>query len=458
MSGNLIPRATIYEIEAHRARTLSLFAQAFDTVQEAHDAARMAAPSGVFSLPTLQPSGRQWRVGRDELLAETTKVLDRSIWKHLLQSTGLEKLMDRQEVQQFNHQVEQDPPPATAENCLATMERLVGDADLIFKRGIANAFSKLDRRFKSHDGFKIGSRIVLTYAFDLFGSWGRDQDATLRDVERAFCLLDGKEQPERSAGIVGACDEKRRNGRVLERGAWEAESDYFRVKAFKNGNAHVWFKRDDLLERVNLLLADYYGAALGAGHAAAERQHAPSGAVAKNFGLFESPEKVVARIIDDASLWKRDGDPALTLLEPSAGGGNIAHAARDAGALVTCVEIQPHLVDGLRSHGFKTVAGDFLHMIPAALGQFDRVAMNPPFDLGLDVEHVRHAMDFLRPGGKLVAVMSAGVCFREDRKTADFRAYVERFEGRFHDLPALSFAEAGTNVNTVILTLRKPVA
>jgi hypothetical protein len=44
--------------------------------------------------------------------------------------------------------------------------------------------------------------------------------------------------------------------------------------------------------------------------------------------------------------------------------------------------------------------------------------------------------------------MSAGVEFREDKKTTDFRARVKRLGGSFVDLPDGSFRESGTMVNT----------
>lgn len=82
--------------------------------------------------------------------------------------------------------------------------------------------------------------------------------------------------------------------------------------------------------------------------------------------------------------------------------------------------------------------------------------MNPPFDRGRDVDHVTHALKFLKPGGRLVSIMAAGVEYRTDRKTSDFRATVERFKGSIRDLPFGSFAESGTNVNTVIVTMTNP--
>src|SRR3546814_16951918 len=87
--------------------------------------------------------------------------------------------------------------------------------------------------------------------------------------------------------------------------------------------------------------------------------------------------------------------------------------------------------------------------------------MNPPFDRGRDCDHVRHAFGFLKPGGILVAVMSARAEFRDDKRHRAFHRIVEQCRPaygwmKWHDLPAGSFAHAGTNINTVIMAIRKP--
>lgn len=66
------------------------------------------------------------------------------------------------------------------------------------------------------------------------------------------------------------------------------EGDYFRVRIFKNGNLHIWFERDDLLQSVNLLLAEYYGEAIGDGYETTKAEAAPAYHItpAKNFGAF----------------------------------------------------------------------------------------------------------------------------------------------------------------------------
>ena len=58
-------------------------------------------------------------------------------------------------------------------------------------------------------------------------------------------------------------------------------------------------------------------------------------------------------------------------------------------------------------HFPKVINRDFLTMKPGDIPQVDKIIMNPPFDRGGDCDHVRHAFQFLKPGGVLVAVMSA---------------------------------------------------
>jgi type I restriction-modification system DNA methylase subunit len=71
----------------------------------------------------------------------------------------------------------------------------------------------------------------------------------------------------------------------------------------------------------------------------------------------------------------------------------------------------------------------------------------------LDIDHVMHAFKFLKPGGKLVSVMSAGITFRQDRKAVAFREMLEAHNGQIIPLPEGSFKESGTGVNAVIVTV-----
>ncbi|MDC0935222.1 class I SAM-dependent methyltransferase, partial [Pirellulales bacterium] len=171
-------------------------------------------------------------------------------------------------------------------------------------------------------------------------------------------------------------------------------------------------------------------------------------------GFFPTPQSLVERLVEEAGLQSHH-----RVLEPSCGKGDIALAIRRAApeAHVTCVEMNRTLGDVLAAQGLDPVFGDFLQFHDPA--GFDRVLMNPPFERGADIDHVKHAYELLRPGGRLLAIMSAGPFFRSDKKSEHFRAWLEEVAGVSEQLPEVSFrgvdAFRHTGVRTRLVTIDK---
>ncbi len=512
MSSELVPHSTIEEIVGHRDKALELYRVAYDRIREAdaalkaaHDEVRLAAQGGhnehthahapeidrFYNAVALPNSAEFFRVSK--------RVTDLRVWGHLIEFTDLQHLMDHQAKDELRQQmayvpeqvdgsgklinqeeIEKGLPEVTVETIVGTLKGFAEDADTIFVRGLANAFSKLDRRFRSHDGFKIGSRVILSNAFEDSGCWSyhNHMKDTLIDIERVFLILDGKGPRATYAGIVGVVDRERKELGI----GWsnlkqsEHEGDYFKVRCFKNGNAHLWFTRKDLVEQANKLLAGYYGEVIGDGKDNPENEpdvfSNPTLVPAKHFGFYPTPKTVVELILQNDPLYLHKGETPKRILEPSAGTGAIAQALaavqrahsswgeRDSRTWkhhVTCVEIQPELAEGLRASGLYAIVHnrDFLTLSMGELRAYDLIVMNPPFDMQRDIDHVMHAWKFLKPGGELIAIMSAGVEFRQNKKAVTFRKLVETHKGRFTDLPAGSFTEVGTNVNTCFVRVTK---
>lgn len=164
----------------------------------------------------------------------------------------------------------------------------------------------------------------------------------------------------------------------------------------------------------------------------------------EDMGWFPTPAPIVAHVMQLADI-----RPEHVVLEPSAGEGAMAFVAVSFEAVVDCVEIDARRADVLRRGGVRAVnEADFLTVTPEPV--YDRVVMNPPFAKRADIHHVTHARKFLKPGGRLVAIMSGGVAFREDRLATDFRAQCESIQS----LPDGAFKESGTSVRTVVVTMR----
>jgi len=171
----------------------------------------------------------------------------------------------------------------------------------------------------------------------------------------------------------------------------------------------------------------------------------------KAFEFFETPPGLAVQLASMADI-----EPGMRVLEPSAGRGAIADAIRDfcPQCVLEVVEINPRDREVLKTKGHKIVGKDFLKFKRKG---YDRVVMNPPFSRGQDVDHVKRAFGLLKPGGRLVSVMSASVKFHGGKKFAAFREMVANYGGAIEDLPEESFREAGTLVNSIVVTLQRPL-
>lgn len=171
--------------------------------------------------------------------------------------------------------------------------------------------------------------------------------------------------------------------------------------------------------------------------------------------LFVTPGELARETVELADVAGR------TVLEPSAGTGNLARECVAQGAAsVRCIDIASACVQALQAiDGLTVKRADFLDCMPGEGEQVERIVMNPPFADGADVRHVTHAFTYwLAPGGRLVAIMSAGVRYRSDKATVAFRTLVEQHGGEIEDLPEDSFKASGTSVPTVRVVIEKPAS
>lgn len=377
--------------------------------------------------------------------------VDASVWRYVASATGLDRLMDAQAKQEFYAQLTSgDVPEVTEANIESTIDGFRQDARLIFQRGLARAFTGLDSRFKSHDAFRFEDRVIFERVFDGDGhiSYYSSAFDAVTDVERVLAILDG-DDPD-PVGLRRLVMDSRRG--------WGARqsvctSRYFRLRGFKNGNAHLWFTRPDLVEKANRVLADYYGAVLPDA-APADVEKPITGELAKSLQFYRTPAAVVDKIVH--GLWLPEGS---RVLEPSAGDGAIV-----AGVLkyehphVDAIEVDAGRAAALGRFGRRVTVlpANFLR-VPAR-AEYEAVLMNPPFYGTHWMDHVRHAYTFLRPGGILRAVLPATAEVGRSSDHEAFRAWAEeRSQYRrlsFTALPSESFAESGTRVQTVILELR----
>lgn len=172
----------------------------------------------------------------------------------------------------------------------------------------------------------------------------------------------------------------------------------------------------------------------------------------KEFQFYETPADVASYMVSAAFR-------GTSILEPSAGHGAILDAVkkqlkgvREGIALYACELNEGNRAVLNKKHpDVKIVANDFLSY---TAGSPDCIVMNPPFNRGQDIAHVRHAYTLLRPGGMMAAITAPGWTFRNDRKHTEFREWFNSLQdAECDDLEAGTFS--GTNVATKLLLIEK---
>lgn len=139
------------------------------------------------------------------------------------------------------------------------------------------------------------------------------------------------------------------------------------------------------------------------------------------------------------------------VLEPEAGIGNIADAAKEVTENVDCIERMTDFCEILKLKKHNVIGNDLLTAETAPI--YDAVVMNPPFSE--ECEHIKRAFDFVRPGGSLVAVCSSSIQWKSTRKYEQFRDWLSEHT---HSIDECGAKFEMTGVHTVVLIMDKAAA
>ncbi|EBQ9252234.1 DUF4942 domain-containing protein [Salmonella enterica subsp. enterica serovar Newport] len=194
-----------------------------------------------------------------------TRNLDREIWRDLMKKSGMLSIMDAKARDEWYNSLEKDDIPAISEaNILSTFEQLHHNKQEVFERGIINVFRGLSWDYKTNNPRYFDKKIIVNnlmkydkWGYSLNWGWRRDQ---LADLERMLYLLDGKTIPDNRHDIsIRFMDFVRDNPHQQV-----FEDDVFTIRYFQKGSGHITFKRLDLVERMNDIVAKHFPGALPA--------------------------------------------------------------------------------------------------------------------------------------------------------------------------------------------------
>ncbi|CZW71384.1 Uncharacterised protein [Citrobacter freundii] len=195
----------------------------------------------------------------DKAMPVITRNIDRSIWRDLMLKSGMLTLMDAEARSQWAKNLEEGDLPAISEaNILSTFEQLHHNKQDVFERGIINVFKGLSWDYKTNNPCYFGKKIIVNnlvkhdrWGFSLNWGWRRDQ---LADLERMLYLLDGKTIPDNRHDVsIRFMDFVRDNPHQQI-----FEDELFTIRYFQKGSGHITFKRLDLVDKMNDIVAKHF--------------------------------------------------------------------------------------------------------------------------------------------------------------------------------------------------------
>lgn len=180
-----------------------------------------------------------------------------------------------------------------------------------------------------------------------------------------------------------------------------------------------------------------------------------------DFQQFSTPPAQAAVLVKAAAL-----RPAMTVLEPSAGTGNIAVLARLTGAKVDTNEIDERRRALLTLQGFEPTAFDAERLdnqLPVGK-LYDAIVLNPPFSAtggrvnghrtAFGARHIEQALLRLKPGGRLAAIVGRGMALERPTFRDWWAKIAKRYDVRANiGIDGRQYAKFGTTFDNQIIVI-----
>jgi len=246
-----VPSVSIENLVRMRASALERIENALRLLREAQeicDTAHLGFPRFEIYGPT-----RAAMLNSDDLIRQT---VDREGWKYLMSESGLRTFMDAAAREEWDAQVYCGVVPAlTLETIEATFARLYNTRRDMFERGVIQCFEGLCKGYRTNEPVKFGKRIIID-DLQIDGRFNHRKTDVLADLVRVFHVLEGKPEPDHRHDIRDQLQRANNQGQSM------CFTEYLEVSWFKKGTGHVTFRKLELLDKLNAILAMHYPFAL----------------------------------------------------------------------------------------------------------------------------------------------------------------------------------------------------
>jgi hypothetical protein len=260
----VIPSVEIDRIIALRNDAVTRFISSMAELENVRQLIKSASGlEHAYGFDAVVSSSLNQQTNPERVLRSITRFTDQKIWKRLMTDTGMYTFMSTKQRDEWEKQLESDACPAIAlDNVMATFRHLHESKAETFETGVIDVFRALSWDYKTNNACRLGKKIIISGFLDTWRSgrptFSASGQTRLDDLARPFWLLDGKNVP----------DHRQSEGRIFDdfyriNGAGElCDMEYFTVRAYLKGTGHITFKRPDLVDKLNDIVARHYPSAL----------------------------------------------------------------------------------------------------------------------------------------------------------------------------------------------------
>ncbi|MFA5323957.1 MAG: DUF4942 domain-containing protein [Smithella sp.] len=238
---DIVKRQSVIDMAAAYESTVEAVKQAHARLKQSEDRLKLAFGD---------------RAGFRVQVACTEKVLKelkRDAWRAIFQMMEMPRMMSEKRRNELEAQIESgDLPNITAENVFATCKGLLENLDTYIDETVKETFDFLRphwNTYKTNSEFEIGKKVIVRAFYP--DKWGHrisldyNHEQHYRNLDNVFSLMDGKGAIKTYGGpIIDAVKSMNQFGDVRE-------TEYFRLKLYRNGNMHLEFRRMDLVKKLN---------------------------------------------------------------------------------------------------------------------------------------------------------------------------------------------------------------
>jgi len=195
-----------------------------------------------------------------EAIKHVKKEWRKQAWRVIFDRSGMKKVLSMKRRAELDKQLYDDGnlPEVTAENILALIQDGMAKATDYAAEAVYEVFDWLRpwrETHKTNERWKVGPKMVIMYMVERSGYGGSSKfrvrhysEKNLMALDNVFHMMDGRGPLKGYNGPLIDAIQSSPDG--------NGATDFFEFKCFKNGNLHIKFKRQDLVDRLNYIAGE----------------------------------------------------------------------------------------------------------------------------------------------------------------------------------------------------------